>query len=245
MRLRRLSRSPLFFWAVVALLSVLTATVVGRLVGRARAEAARYGSLRTVATAAREVEAGAVVRAADVSLRTVPAAFLPEGWVGSADEVVGRTVVVPLFKGQAVLRADLAPWGLRGLAALLPPGARAVAVPTGTASPAVHKGDVVDVIATFDPQVAGDGEPAFPVALAAPVVDVGEESATVGVSPAEAAKVAFAVTHGAVSLAVTAGPAGPSPTDPAEPATSSPHLPRAPLTTVAPTTAPPPAVAGR
>jgi Flp pilus assembly protein CpaB len=209
--LRRLTRSPLFFWAAVAVLALLTAAVVGRLLGRARAEAARYGSPRTVAVATVDLPAGSVVRPADVDRRTVPAAFLPDGWVGSVAEVVGRTVVVPVVRGQALLRAHLAPWGLRGLAALLPPGARAVAVPTGASSPPLHTGDVVDVLATFDTAATGgEGDPSFPVALGAAVLDVGGESATVAVSPEDATRVAYAVSHGAVSLAVTAGPAAPA-----------------------------------
>jgi len=205
-RLRRLSRSPLFFWVVVALLALFTASVVSRLVGRARADAARFGSLRTVVVASDPVDAGEVVSEGRVQVRSVPAAFLPEGWMGSPAEVIGRTAVTPLFRGQAVLRANLAPWGLKGLAALLPAGTRAVGVPTGAASPPLQRGDVVDVLASFDPQAAGGGEPTFAVAVAASVVDVGEESATVAVTPAEAAKVVYAVSHGAVALAITAGP---------------------------------------
>ncbi|MDQ6797532.1 MAG: hypothetical protein M3011_05830 [Actinomycetota bacterium] len=103
------------------------------------------------------------------------------------------------------MREALAPWGLKGLAALLPAGTRAVGVPTGAATPPLHTGDVVDVLATIDaPSVTTD--PTFAVAQAALVVDVGSESATVAVSPTEANKVAYAVAHGAVSLAVTAGP---------------------------------------
>ena len=207
MRLRRLSRSPLVFWATVAVLALVTASVVGRLVGRARSEAARYGSLRTAAVATRPVGAGDVVEGDDVAVRQVPAAFLPDDSVTSPEEVVGQTVVVPLFPGQPVVRGQLAPWGRRGIAALLPPGHRAVSVPTGGASPPLQKGDVVDVLATFDPQSAG-GDPTFPVATAALVVDVGEESATVAVSAEEASRVAFAVVNGAVTLALTADPSG-------------------------------------
>ena len=206
MRLRRLSRSPLLFWAAVAVLALLTASVVGRLVGRAQAEAARYGSLRTAAVATRAVEVGAVLDAGDVALRRVPAAFLPEGWVGSPEEVLGRTVVAAVFPGQALVRAQLAPEGMRGIGAALPPGGRAVGVPTGPAGPPLEKGDVVDVLATFDPEAAGGGDPTFPVASAALVVDVGEESATVAVTAEEANRVAFAVAHGMVTLAVTADP---------------------------------------
>jgi Flp pilus assembly protein CpaB len=204
-RLRRLSRSPVVFWAVVALLAVVTAAVIGQLVARARAEAARYGSLRTVAVATRALDVGAVVGPDDVAVQRVPAAFLPEGWLGASSDVVGHTVVVAVFRGQPVLRGQVAPSGLRGVAALLPPGSRAVAVPTGDTTPPVHTGDVVDVLATFDAQAAGDGDPTFPVAAGAVVVDVGGQSATVAVTPDEARKVAFAVSHGAVTLAVTAG----------------------------------------
>ena len=206
MRLRRLSRSPLLFWVAVAFLAFLTAAVMGRLVGRARAEAARYGSLRTVAVATRGVEAGTVVRPADVADRRMPAAFLPDGWAGGSSEVVGRTVVVPLFRGQPVVRAQLAPAGLRGVAALLRRGTRAVAVPTGEATPPVSTGDVVDVLASFDPQAAADGDPTVAVAAGAEVVAVGDGSATVAVTPEEARRVAFAVSHGAVTLSVSAGP---------------------------------------
>ena len=206
MRLRRLSRSPVVYWAVVVVLAVLTAAVVGRLTSRARAEAARYGSLRTVVVARQPVQVGTVLRPADVSEERVPVAFLPEGWVRSASEVVGRTVVTPLFRGAPVLRGQLAPWGLQGVAALLPPGARAVAVPTGDATPRLRTGDVVDVLATFPDTGGGGGEPTVEVAVGAPVVDVDEESATVAVAPDEARRVTFALSAGAVSLALRSSP---------------------------------------
>ncbi len=217
MRLHRLSRSPLLFWTLVVVLGLVTATVVGRAMSRARSEAARWGSVRPVAVATGPVAAATVVRAGDVAVRSVPAAFLPEGAVTSIDQVVGRTTLFPLFRGQAVVRDALAPWGLKGLAAVLPAGTRAVGVPTGAAHPPLHNGDVVDVLATFDTQSAGSGDPAFAVAQAALVVDVASESVTVAVSPAEANKIAYAVAHGAVSLAVTAGPAGAPDTLPARP----------------------------
>jgi Flp pilus assembly protein CpaB len=205
-RLRRLSRSPVVFWALVALLAALTATVVGGLAGRARAEAARYGSLRTVAVARHSVDPGAVLRPDDVAEERVPAAFLPEGWVRSASEVVGRTVVVPLFRGAPVLKGQVAPWGVQGVAALLPPGARAVAVPTGGAAPKLRAGDVVDVLATLDADLEAGEEPTVGVAAGALVVDVAEESATVAVAPDEARRIAFALTAGSVTLALRSSP---------------------------------------
>lgn len=203
LRLRRLARSATVFWVAVAALAGVTALAAARLVGQAEASAARYGSLRPVVVATRPVDMGAVLRAGDVEVRPLPAAFLPDDHVAAAAEVVGRTVVVGLFPGLPVVRGHLAPDGVRGVAALLPPGTRAVAVPAGGASAPVGTGDLVDVLATFDPTSSDTGEPTFAVATAALVVDVAEERATVAVSPEEARRVAFAVAHGVVTLAVT------------------------------------------
>ena len=203
MRLRRLARSPLVYWVAVVALACFTATTVSGQVGRAGAQAARFGRLRPVVTATASLEAGAVVHAGDVAVRSVPAAFLPDGAIGSTSAAVGRTVVVPLFRGAAVVAANLAPDGVSGVAALLPAGTRAVAVPTGVESVPLRRGDRVDVLATFDPPPAGE-EPTFPVAEAALVVDVGTDAATVAVAPEEARRVAYAVAAGLVTLAVTA-----------------------------------------
>jgi pilus assembly protein CpaB len=211
-RLRRLARSPLAYWVAVVALAALTASTIAGQVNRAGVKEAQYGRLRPVVTAARAVEIGAVVRSADVVVRAMPAAFLPEGAVTATDDVVGRTVVVPLFRGSPVVAGQLAPDGLEGLAALLPEGGRAVAVPTGPASVALRRGDRVDVLATFDPPPAGE-DPTFPVAEAALVVDVGPEAVALAVEREEAVRVAYAVAAGVVTLVLTgtSSPAAPAP----------------------------------
>lgn len=222
MRLRRLARSPLAYWVAVVALAALTASTIAGQVNRAGAREAQYGRLRPVVTAAREVEVGSVVRASDVVVRAMPAAFLPDGAVGATDDVVGRTVVVPLFRGSPVVAGQLAPDGLEGVAALLPAGGRAVAVPTGPASVSLRRGDRVDVLVTFDPPPAGE-EPTFPVAEAALVVDVLPEAVAVAVDAREAVRVAYAVAAGVVTLVLTAtvSPAGPTP--PPRPAPGTPR----------------------
>jgi Flp pilus assembly protein CpaB len=219
-RLRRVARSPLAYWAAVVALAAFTAFTVAGQVDKAGAQAARYGHLRPIVVATRAVETGAVVRPADVVVRSMPAAFVPEGALGSTAAVLGRTVVVPLFRGSAVVGAHLAPDGFQGVAALLPAGARAVAVPTGPASVALRRGDRVDVLATFDPPPAGEA-PTFAVAQAAPVVDVGPEAVTVAVAPEEALRVAYAVAAGVVTLTLTAEvrPGPPAPPTPPAPGT--------------------------
>jgi Flp pilus assembly protein CpaB len=203
MLLRRFTRSPFAFWFGVAGLVIVTWSVVAGTLGRAQAEADRFGSLRAAVVVTRSVEAGAVVSRSDVEVREVPAAFLPKASVPSVEEVAGRTAVAPLFTGQAVVREQLAPAGLKGVAALLPADTRAVAVPAGAGTPPLHRGDVVDVLATFDPSAAGVEDPTVAVATQALVVDVGADAASVAVSPEEAKRVAFAVTQGTVTLAIS------------------------------------------
>jgi Flp pilus assembly protein CpaB len=202
-----LRRFPAAYWLAAFLVAALTATTVARLVGRAEAAAARYGSPRVVWVMRRPVPAGAALSADDVARRPVPAAFVPSGAVGSAVDLAGRTAVAPLARGEVVLAARLAGAGVGGVAALLPAGATALAVPVGPGTPPVRRGDRVDVLATFD---AGDGpagaEPTFAVARSAPVLAVsGDKSVTVALSPEEAPRVAFAIAKATVTLALTNG----------------------------------------
>jgi len=217
-RFPRLSRSPLAYWLVVAVLALLTGMVASRVVGNAGALAARYGPLQPVVVAVRALEPGSVVDAGDVAVRQVPGSLVPEDAVTSAGEVTGRTVVAPAFPGVPLVAGQLAPDGRRGLGALLPPGSRAVAVPNGRPGLALMRGDTVDVLATFDAADPADGSPpTFPVARGALVVDVGDESAAVAVTPEEAARVAFALASGVVTLALAspAEPDRPAGVDPA------------------------------
>lgn len=251
---RRLLRSPLLFWAVAAVLATLTAGTVVRFVEGSRAEAARYGPLSALVVATEPVGMGETVRAGQVVLRLVPQGTLPTGHLADIADAVGRTVVVPLLPGVAVVAAHLAPEGRTGVAALLPAGRRALAIPLDMAAPPLRPGDHVDVVATFDPgrpapfepspapavpartRPAGPGEPtaalggwpddapdegetisSFLVATAVPVLHVAADpgaepetaprAVTVAVDPVEARRVAFAITHGVVTLALTAPPA--------------------------------------
>jgi Flp pilus assembly protein CpaB len=204
-RLRLLSRSPLAYWAAVAALALVTTLAVSQLVGRARTEAARYGSPRAVVIATRDIGVGSQLGGGDVIVRTLPSALVPPDAVGDPAQARGRVVVVPVFEGQPVVRRQLAPWGRTRAAALLPPGKRGISVAAGPAAAKLAKGDTVDVLATFDPATPGAAgkEPTFPVAVAASVIDVGGESVTIAVDPEEAKRVAFATAHGAVTVVLS------------------------------------------
>ena len=193
-------RHPWLFWSVAVLLAAATGVTVAALVGEASSRARELGGLRDVPVAARDVEAGHVLSPADVVMRRLPAASLPTAPV--ARSPAGHSVVVPVVAGEALLQAKLAPWGVKGAAALVPPGRRALAVPSPKGGLPVQPRQEVDVLATFD-TTEGKTEPTFPVAVGALVVDVGEEAVTVAVTPEEAPKVAFATARATVTLALT------------------------------------------
>ena len=198
----RLRRSALAYWLAAVIVALGSGLVVSRLVGEAAARAARLGGLVEVPVTTRSVGAGAVVRAGDVEVVSLPAHAVPRGPV--ARSPAGRVAVVPMVPGEVVLASKLAPNGLRGVAALVPRGRRALAVPADAGGLALRVGNRVDVLATFD--VAGDGpapeEPTFPVAQGAWVVDADEDGVTVAVLPDEAPRVAFALARGTVTLAL-------------------------------------------
>lgn len=217
-----LRRRPILYWLVTALVALTTAMVIGGLTARAEHASARYGGLRPVVVANRALGAGDEVAAGSVRLVRMPRAFVPDGALSSPP--VGQTVLSPLYPGEALLAQRLAPEGLRGIAALLPRGTLAMAVPTGTGGLRVAVGDLVDVLATAGFVTAptpaagtpvegggqtggvqppdGDGSTRV-VASDAKVVDVSDETVTVAVRDAEAPLVATALTQATITLALS------------------------------------------
>jgi pilus assembly protein CpaB len=197
------------WWATTFVLASVTGVVVRSTLERSAAVLDRFGSLVSVAVVASPVDAGSVVGDGDVRLERRPASMVPDGRaVTTAARAVGRVAVVPLVPGEVVVASKLAPEGLRGAAALLPAGMRAIAVPAGPGGrPPVVVGDRVDVLATLAPEDEGSGEaPTVVVAEGALVVDVDGESdaVTVAVPAEDAPAVAYAVTAGSITLALTA-----------------------------------------
>lgn len=198
-----LGRRPSLFWAAAVALSAVTGLTVARLLADAQQGAARWGALRPTLVATTDLLPGSVLGPGDAELRQLPAALVPATSLDHPAD--GQTVAAPIYPGEPVVSERLAPAGLSPVAATLPPGTRGVAVPGGVAVPPLEVGDLVDVLVTFAPDTVGDGEPTFPVARSAVVVDVGDEAVTLGVSEEEASRVAFALTAGVVTLTLGAG----------------------------------------
>ena len=90
-----------------------------------------------------------------------------------------------------VLGGALLAAGLSGVAALLPAGARALAVPVVAGNPSVQRGDRVDLLT--EAQV---------IAADAVVLDVNAEVVTIAVVADEAPRVAQALSTGVVVLSL-------------------------------------------
>lgn len=196
-------RRPSLFWLAAVMLAALTGLTVARLLADARAGAARWGEVQPTLVATTDLAAGAVVGPGDTELQQLPAALVPPA--GLDQPADGQVVAAPIFRGEPVSAERLAPAGLSPMAAALAPGARGIAVPTGGAALPLAVGDFVDVLVTFAPDSVGDGEPTFPVARSASVVNVGDEAVTLGVTEEEASRVAFALTAGVVTLTLSGG----------------------------------------
>lgn len=196
-------RSSFAWWASAVLLAVLTGGVVRATLVRTSVVLDELGPLREVPVVVRPVGVGEVVSDGDVARARRPSSMLPDEAI--TDDAVGRVAIVPLVPGEVVLASRLAPDGLRGAAALLPDGHRALAIPGGPGGrPPASVGDLVDVLATFATAEAGSA-PTVVVAAAARVLALDDESDTVTVAvPAdEAPAVAYAITAATITLALS------------------------------------------
>jgi Flp pilus assembly protein CpaB len=201
---RRYVRRRSIHWLLAVLLAVVTAWTVSATVAGAEAARRRWGEERTVVVATRSLEPGTVIAPGDVRQERWPSGVVPEGALDTLP--VGLVATDPIVPGEAVVASRLAPDGLHGLAALLPAGWRAFAVPSGPGALRVEQGDVVDVLATLEPAAAGGtgDEPTVLLAGAAEVLAVDEQSVTIAV-PADAADdMAFALASATITLALRA-----------------------------------------
>jgi pilus assembly protein CpaB len=133
----------------------------------ARTAEARVPTAKVV-VAAVDLPPGSEIRAESVRVVDWPEASRPEGAFASPEEVVGKVAAAPVARNEPLLPVRLAGSDAgAGLAALLPPGMRAVAVKVddvvGVAG-FVHPGDSVDVIATLRPE-GGAGQSSAKVIL--------------------------------------------------------------------------------
>src|SRR3954470_23155527 len=115
----------LMFAFVVA--SVASLLLYRLLLNRPQAAKAAPSTTQIV-LATRDIEVGTVLKEEDVKLSDWPGS-VPLGAAGKTQDIVGRGVTMPVFAKEPVIESRLAPKGAGGgLAAMIPPGMRAVPV---------------------------------------------------------------------------------------------------------------------
>jgi Flp pilus assembly protein CpaB len=198
-------RSPnrLGRWLLAAGLAISAAATVAGVTHDAADTVAGLGVTRSVIVARHDLETGQVIAADDVEWQARPNGGIPISAVDGTP--VGRVVTAPIVADEIVSVRRLAPDGVSGLAALVPEGDRAVAVPTEGTGLQVRVGDRVDILApllTEDALSSRRQTNPDPVANAALVIDVADAAITVAVSAGEAAAVAGALGHGVPVVAL-------------------------------------------
>jgi Flp pilus assembly protein CpaB len=206
-RAKRLRHRPALRWLLVVGLAAITGLFAARVVDSARSARTRWGAGHPVVVMVEAVAAGDRIEATEVEVRSLPAALLPTTAV--TDPPIGRVATSDLYPGEVLVEERVAPEGVQGAAALLPPGSRALAVPSGPGTPPLLVGDTVDLLATYDPFLFDPAAATTPaggagemVVSGATVIDVSEGAVTVAVDPDDAPEVAFALSQGAVTLAL-------------------------------------------
>ena len=192
-------RPPPLRLVLVVLLAAVVGMAVHRTTARAAAVTAQLGETTPVAVAQRDVAVGDQLQPGDVDLVERPLAHVPPGAV--THDPTGETAREPLHAGQVVVAPNLAAEGRSGAAALVPEGWRAVAVPVIDAPLPARRGDLVDVVASFDPTLV-ERDASRLVAAGGVVVEVTDEAVTVAVPAARVTDVAFALANGIVTLAL-------------------------------------------
>ncbi len=193
------ARSALGYWTAVLVLALATATIVSRLVSRVAAAERRFGSTRPVLVTTKSLQTGEPVTPTVVRLEDRPVSQLPSGALARLP--VQALASGPVAHGEVLTEARLASRSTSagGTAA----GRAVIAVPLGDAPLALHRGDHVDVYATYDPALVPAGSaPTARVAEGAEVVRAGRTSISVSIRRTGAPALAAAVARSTVTVAL-------------------------------------------
>lgn len=196
-----LRRRPRLRSGLVVAIALLCGAAVAHIVQHAEDVRAAWGRSATVLVATRDLAAGDRLDHRSTRLVMHPTALVPAGALTSLPQD-GR-VATPVYEGEIVREQRLAPVGASALAARLPPGARAMAIPVEPGiTPPVVVGDRVEVLVALPPEAAEGGPPGFALATDVPVIDVTDAAITIAVDRDAAPRVAVAFSQGAVTLAL-------------------------------------------
>lgn len=171
-----------------------------------------------VIVAADDIQVGARIEERDVRIAKLPATELPEHAFTKRSQVMGRGVIVPIYKGEFILPTRLAAENAgSGLPSLIPPGMRAVSVRVNeivSVAGFVTPGTRVDVLLTGTPNGATEQQTTTVLQNVAVIAagsklersSTGEPQTsaviTLLVSPDDAERLTLASTQGHIQLAL-------------------------------------------
>ena len=199
-----LRRQPRVRTALVVAVGLLCGVGVTATVHQADAARAAWGQSTAVVMARRDLAAGERLDRESTEVVDHPGPLVP------ADALTrlpaDARLTQPVYEGEILRSERLAPAGASAVAARLPEGTRAVAVPTdpGT-TPPLEVGDRVDVLVAMAAEAAGGGPPSFALATDVEVVDVTELAVTLAMPRDAAPRLAVALGQAAVTLALVGG----------------------------------------
>ena len=205
---RRSPRTALL-WLAALIVAIVTATTVISSVASLRHQDEAFGQIRSLVVARRDLPIGTRIAAADLTTRRLRGEPPEHDTIAGTADAVGRIVRSPLLRGDLLTARHLTASRRGALSDVVPNGQRAVRlVIEHGLRPSI--GDVVDVLATFDPATLGDGgDPTVLVAPAVPVLTVDTAPAsgdtvgiTVLVTPQQASRLAFSAATGTLSIAL-------------------------------------------
>ncbi len=158
-------RSGLLWWLGALALALAAGGLTFRVLTAAVPQrvAAEGDTMRSVVVAAVDIPARRTITAAELSIRDLPVAAIPEGAAISLEQVEGKMATVDLFAGAPIMLPQLATPDIvtRDLALSIPEGKSIIAVPTRSSlisARLVRPGDRVDLLATFEVQGSEDNQ---------------------------------------------------------------------------------------
>jgi pilus assembly protein CpaB len=146
---RKWSRPSKVFAVLGVVFALAAFSMVRGYAAKARRLSGALGRPVVVEVTARDLARGTVLTGSMLRQRTYPFAYAPPGAAHASDTVDGLALLTAMPAGAVVTLDRLAPKGAGPVAALVPPGLRAVAIPSSLPSGAVRAGDRIDLLATF------------------------------------------------------------------------------------------------
>lgn len=202
-----LRRDPRLWWLAVGACALTVGLIVSSIVGAADRTRAAWGRSQRVLVATHELAPGDRIHRSDVTLVDRPTAMVPASALRRLpDGAIARSTILA---GEVVVEARLTSGSLSAVAARLPPGTRAIAIPVEVGSaPPLEPGDLVDVLVALPPELAAGRPPGFAIATDALVVALDDGAVTIAVPRATAPRIAVALGQGAVTLALVGAESG-------------------------------------